>query len=537
MGKHGIKTGAAKAAEKQAKRAWRTKKPPWEQRNLSRADKVIRFCEVLPITSGIHAGRRLKLRPWQKDIVNALYREENGKRIVRNAVVSMPRKNGKTALAAALALAHLIGPECEERGQVVSAASDKDQASIIFREMEALILRIPEFAERCNIRSFVKEIIDLESGSTYKALTADGRKAHGLNLSFCVYDELAMSKDRQLFDNLSTGSGARAEPLMLTISTQSADPHHVLSELVDYAVAVQEGSLPNDPSFYGCVFAAPDACDPWDEQVWFDANPALDDFRSLDEMRDFAGKAKQMPQREAVFKNLYLNMRISTSDKFITSEAFDACTGEIPDLTGRPVVVGLDLAAVKDLTAAVICTIPDPGEPYYIIPFAWVPGDSIVQRTKDDRLPYETWRRQGFIESIKGGVIDYEPILAKIGWIKKTFDLRFVIHDRWGAQVIVNRLKDMDIDVLEMGQGYASMSPPIRELEKLVLEKGIVFQDSPVLKWCFSNIVVEEDASGNRKFSKGRAVEKIDLAIGTVMALDGAIRNRAEPVAAAIGWL
>jgi len=537
MGKHGIKTGAAKAAEKQAKRAWRTKKPPWEQRNLTRAEKVIRFCEVLPITAGVHAGRRLKLRPWQRDIVNALYREKNGKRIVRNAVVSMPRKQGKTALAAALALAHLIGPEAEERGQVFSAASDREQAAILFREMEAIILRIPEFAERCNIRAFTKEIIDSETGSVYRALTADGRKAHGLSPSFCVYDELAMSKDRQLFDNLSTGTGARAEPLMLTISTQSANPHHVLSELVDYALAINEGTLPQDETFYGCIYAADDNADPWDEKVWHDCNPALDDFRSLDEMRDFAAKAQKMPQREAVFRNLYLNQRVETADHFVTTAAYEACVGAIPDLTNRKVWVGLDLASVADLTACVIVSEPEVDEPFYVIPFAWCPGDSIRARTEKDRVPYLTWQRQGFIEEIPGGVINYGPILEKIGWIKSNFDLQGVCFDRWGSQKIIHDLEEMDIPVIEFGQGFASMAAPVKELEKLILEKGIVFPDDPVLKWCFSNIVVEQDAAGNRKFSKGKASEKIDLAIGTVMALDAAIRNKQEPIQAAIGWL
>jgi phage terminase large subunit-like protein len=538
MGKKGIKTGSVKAAEKQRKKAWRTKKPPWEQKNLSRADKVVRFCNVLPVTAGVHAGRRLKLRPWQEEIVRAIYTEKGGKRVVRQALITMPRKQGKSTLASALALCHLIGPECEERGQIFSCAADREQASIIFREMEAIVLRIPEFAERVNIRAFTKEIIDEESGSVYRALSSDGRKGLGLSPSFVIYDELCAAKNRELYDNISSGTGARKEPLMVVISTQSADPHHVLSELVDYALSIEEGSLPPDPSFYGAVFAAADDCDPWDEKVWFDCNPALDDFRSLDEMREFAKKAQKMPQMEGVFKNLYLNMRIETADKFITTDAFNGCVGTIPDdLIGRKVFLGLDLAAVRDLTAAVICSVPEPGEPYYIIPFAWCPSESITQRTKEDRLPYSTWRNQGFIEPIKGGVIDYAPIIEKIAWIKQNFDLQGVVYDPWGSQKIVNDLKEMDIEVLEMRQGYASMAPPIRELEKLILEKGIVFPDNDLLRWNFSNLVVEQDAAGNRKFSKGKAVEKIDLCVALVMALDAAIRNRVEVVQAAIGWL
>ena len=537
MGKKGIKTASVKAAEKQAKRAWRTKKPPWEQKGLSRADKVVRFCNVLPVTAGVHAGRRLKLRPWQEEIIRAIYAEKGGVRVVRQAVLTMPRKNGKTALCAALALCHLIGPECEQRGAVFSCAADREQASLIFREMEAIVLRIPEFAERVNIRAFTKEIIDEETGSVYRALSSDGRKGHGLSPSFIIYDELAQAKNRELYDAIASGTGARKEPLMVVISTQSADPRHVLSELVDYALSIEEGSLPPDPSFYGAVFAAADDCDPWDEKTWFACNPALNDFRSLEEMREFAKKAQKMPQMESVFKNLYLNMRVSTEDKFITTDAFNACVGALPDLSGRKVWAGLDLAAVSDTTALILCTEPEADEPYFIIPFCWCPSKAIKDRSKNDRVLYDVWERQGFIESTPGSVIHYQSVLDKIGWIKSNFDLQGICFDRWGSQKIIHDIEEMDIEVLEFGQGYASMAAPVKELEKLILEQGICFPDNDLLRWQFSNIVCEEDAAGNKKFSKNKAAEKIDLPIACVMALDAAIRNRVEPVAAAIGWL
>ncbi len=237
MGKRGPKTGAVKAAERTSKPAWKGV-PPWEKPGLTRAEKVVAFCEVLPITSGKLAGQRLKLRPWQREIIEGIYKEVDGKRIVRTALLTMPRKMGKSALAAALALAHLVGPESEQRGQVYSAAADREQASIIFRELEAIILSVPEFDERCNIRFFYKEIVDSVTGSIYRAMSADARKAHGLSPSFMVYDELAQARDRELYDNLTTGTGAREEPLMVVISTQSPNPHHIMSELVDYGEGI-----------------------------------------------------------------------------------------------------------------------------------------------------------------------------------------------------------------------------------------------------------------------------------------------------------
>ena len=538
MGKHGITPSTQKVQKKHIKKAWKTKNPPWENDKLSRAEKVIAFIEVLPVTAGMDAGKRLVLRDWQKEIIYSIYAVgDDNCRLVRTAVLSLPRKQGKTSLAAALALAHLIGPEVEERGQIFSCAADREQASLIFREMEALIIRVPEFNERCNIRAFTKEIIDEETGSVYRALSSDARKAHGLSPSFVVYDELAQSKDRELWDNISTGTGARLEPLSIVISTQSADPHHILSELIDYALSIEEGTLPHDPTFYGKIYTAPDTADPWSEETWFKCNPALGDFRSLEEMRSFADQAKLMPQKEAAFRNLYLNQRVETSGKFISTAAYDACVGLIPDLSGRAMWAGLDLASISDTTGLVLIPEPLPGEPFYVIPFCWCPGDSIPERTKKDRLPYWTWAQKGFIEPIPGGVIKYDPILQKIGELKSQYDLKGVCFDRWGSTKIIQDLEEMGLEVIQFGQGYASMAAPVQELERLVLEQGIIFPENDLLKWQFSNIVIEQDAAGNRKFSKGKASEKIDLCVSTVMALDAVIRNRVAVPEPRVAWL
>jgi len=536
MGKRGPTTAAKKSAKPQRKS--RAKRPPWERRKFSRAEKVIAFCEFLPITSGIHAGRKLVLRPWQRDIINAIYAtNENGFRMVRTALVTLPRKNGKTSLAAALALCHLLGPESEPRGQVFSAASDREQASIIFKEMEAIILSVPEFSERCHIQSFHKTITDTTTGSVYKAMTADGRKAHGLSPSFMVYDELAQSKDRELYDNLTTGTGARKEPLMIVISTQSADPNHIMSELVDYALKIEDGTLPADPAFYGCVYAAPDDCDPWNEKTWFDCNPALDDFRSLEEMRIFAEQAKKIPAKENVFKGLYLNQRCDPEAKWIGASDFDACVGEIPDLSGRECYAGLDLSSTQDLSALSLCFAPLNGEAFYTQHYSWCPLNAIKTRSKADRVPYDLWNRQGHIEATPGTVVDYSYILKRIEAISKQYDLKAILFDRWGATKIVKDLEDMGLTVLEFGQGFASMSPPSKEMEKLILEKKIVFPDNPALAWCFSNVIAEVDAAGNVKPSKKKSREKIDMVVSSIMALDGALRNSKKEIAPSITWI
>jgi len=539
MGKRGPISAAKKSAK--AVKTWRGKTPPWTRKGLSRDDRVIKFCACLPVTSGTLAGTKLKLRPWQKKIIKAIYKVKNRKRLVRTALITLPRKNGKTCLAAALALCHLLGPESESRGQVYSAAADREQAAIIFKEMEAIILRIPEFEERCHIQSFHKRITDTETGSEYHAMSSDCRKALGLSPSFIVYDELAQAKDRELWDNLTTGTGARKEPLAIVISTQSPDPNHIMSELVDYGLKIQEGALPPDHTFYSTIYTAPEDADPWDEKTWFGCNPALDDFRSLEEMRNFAEQAKKIPAKENVFRNLYLNQRVDAAARWISSSDFDSCVaknGDMPDLTGRPCYGGLDLSSTQDLSALSLCFAPlSEGEPFIVLAHAWCPQEAIQERSKRDRVPYDLWHRQNFIESTPGQVVDYGFILNCIDELAKKYDLKAILFDRWGATKIVQELETRGLTVIEFGQGFKSMSPPTKELEKLILERRIMFPDNPALRWCFSNVICESDAAGNLKPSKKRSREKIDMAVSTIMALDGALRNQKKEVAPTLTWI
>jgi phage terminase large subunit-like protein len=354
-----------------------------------------------------------------------------------------------------------------------------------------------------------------------------------------VYDELAQAKDRELYDNLVTGTGARKDPLTIVISTQSSDPNHVLSELIDYSLKIEEKTLPEDPTFFGCIYVAPEDSDPWDESVWRECNPALDDFRSLEEMRNFAAQAEKIPAKEAVFRNLYLNQRVDAAERWISTASYEACEGDIPDhLTGRECYGGLDLASTQDLCALSLCFAPVlEDELFYVLSYAWCPQEAIKERSKRDRVPYELWEKQGYIISTPGAVVDYGFILKKIDEIAKQYSLMGLLFDRWGSSKIVYEIEKLEIDVLEFGQGYASMSPPTKELEKLILEQRIIFDRNPALKWCFSNVICESDAAGNLKPSKKRSREKIDMATSTIMALDGAVRNQKEEVTPMIAFL
>lgn len=496
--------------------------PAWDQPDLSRPARVIAFIESLQITSGAHAGRSFKVRDWQRKIIEAIYAEDNGKRIVRNALLSIPRKQGKTALAAALALCHLCGPEAEQRGQVVSAAAaDRAQASLIYSEMKAFALVDDRIADRLIFREFVKEIEDTATGSTYRALSSDGKKAHGLSPSFIVADELAQWRGRELWDALVTSTGARAEPLFITISTQSADPHSVMSEMVRYGEQVLSGTH-IDPTFHATIYSAPADADPWDEDTWHACNPALGDFRSLEEFKAAAVQARRLPAREASFRLLYLNQPVATEARFLNAPDWLACERKmnLADLRGRKCWGGLDLSSTTDLTALTLIFPLDDGT-LQAFSWTWVPGDNLAEREHRDRVPYPLWARDGLITPTPGRAIDRAYIVHQLGELSATFDIQAIAYDRWRIEDLKKMLADEGIDseLIPWGQGFKDMGPAVDNLEAAILNKSLCHDGNPVLTWCASNAVTVSDPTGARKLDKAKSYDRIDALIALVMAV------------------
>jgi phage terminase large subunit-like protein len=495
----------------------RRHRPSWQRKGLSRAERVVKFIESLKITAGAHAGRKFRLRSWQREIVVAIY-GTSGRRTVRQALVTIPRKNGKTQLAAALALAHLCGPEAEARGQVYSAASDRDQAAIIFREMTAMILANEALADRIIVREHNKTLTDTETGSVYQALSSDARKAHGLSPSFVVCDELAQWHGRELYDNLVTGTGARAEPLVVVISTKAADPNHVMSELVAYGERVRDG-LVDDPSFLAVIYAAGEDADPWNEATWFACNPALGDFRSLEEMRTAAAQAQRLPAREPAFRLLYLNQPVDAASRFLNGPDWRACKDEVDmaALAGARCFLGLDLSSTTDLTA-LAAFFPDTGE---ALVWCWTPAEALEEAERRDHVPYRLWARQGLLETTPGRAIDKSFVVHRLGEIVAGFKVVGCAYDRWKIDEVKRLLADEDIrlEMVEWGQGYRDMSPALDALETLVLQGRLRHPGNPVLDWCVANAVAITDPAANRKLAKDRSNGRIDGLVALAMAV------------------
>lgn len=498
---------------------------PWDAPGLSRAERVCRFVESLPVTSGALAGTMFRLRPWQRKQINRIYKtDRRGRRAVRTAVLSMARKNGKTDVGARLALCHIAGPEAEQRGEVYSAANDRSQAGRNFAEVCAIIERTPWLAERISIRRHSKELEDIGEGGTgtvYAALSADVATKHGLSPSFVVYDELGQATSRDLYDVLDTAMGARAEPLLLVISTQAADDNAPMSELVDYGLRVERGDI-KDPSFYLALYTAPPELDPWDPKTWRLANPALGDFRSLDDVKRMALQAQRMPSRAASFRNLILNQRVDATAQFLSAAVWKPCSGivDVDGLKGRRCFAGLDLSASRDLTALVLVFIGDDGI-YDALPFFWLPADDLADREDSDRVPYRQWRDEGFLLTCPGKTIDPEAVALKIAELHGEYNFELLAFDRWRINDLKRSLDAIGCSApLEpFGQGFKEMAPAIDTMERALLDERLRHGGHPVLTWCASNAKATSDAAGNRKLDKSKSTGRIDGLVALTMAL------------------
>lgn len=515
---------------------------PWEEEGLTRLERVVAFLEDLPITQGALAGSKLAVRPWQRDFLASIYAETpDGRRPVRTAVLSMARKNGKTQLVAGLALCHLLGPEAEGRGEVYAAANDREQAGKTFAEMVAILEAHAELRARVNVQRFHKKIEVLTGagrGSVFAALSADATTKQGLSPSFTVYDELGTAPKRDLYDALDTAQGARVNPLLVVISTQAASDHAVLSELIDYGRKVNAGEIA-DPSFHLTLYAADAADDPWSPETWAKANPALGDFRSLEDVERQAAQAARMPAREQAFRNLILNQRIDAHVRFLSKSEWDrnAEGFEPADLKGRECYGGLDLSASRDLTAFVLI-FPREGRLDVLCRF-FLPEAGIAEKSEADRVPYDLWGRQGLLTLIPGATIDPGAVAEALADAAALYDVRKIAYDRWRIEDLKRELARIgaDLPLEPFGQGFRDMAPAVDRLERAVAAGELRHGANPLLTMCAANAVIEQDAAGNRKLAKNRSSGRIDGLVALAMALGAMGRPEEEYLPSCIAEL
>jgi len=494
------------------------------------ATRAISLINNLTHTKGPFAGQSFDLRPWQVRILQQLFRtDKRARRIYRQCLLMLPRKNGKTELAAALAIYFLLFDN-EIGGEVYSAAADKDQAGLVFNVAAQMIRNDPDLLAQCEIIDSQKRIVHRKSGSFYRAISAEAYSKHGFNASAVIYDELHAAQSRELWDVLTTSQGARLQPLTLAISTAGYDRHSILWELYQHARKVQDDPT-LDPSFLPLLFEAA-ADDDWtDERVWRRVNPALDDFRSLDEMRIACARAKEIPAQENTFRRLYLNQWTEQAARWIPLAAWDSCQRALDfrSLERRRCFVGLDLSSTRDLTAVVAVIPLDEGGAFAVLPHFFVPRDTLAQRAQRDRVPYPDWARDGFLTATPGPVVDYEAVRRYLQQLATRFEVRDIAFDPWNATDLVTRLTDQDgFTCVAMRQGMASLSAPTKAVEAAILSQTLQQDGHPVMRWNVGNVAVVGDDAGNLKPSKAASSDRIDGVVALIMAVDVMDRQRAS---------
>ena len=436
----------------------------------------------------------------------------------------VPTHNSELAAAVALLLTCGDG---EERAEVYGCAADRQQATIVFDVAADMVRMCPALNKRVKILASQKRIIYTPTNSFYQVLSAEAYSKHGFNIHGVVFDELHTQPDRKLFDVMTKGSGdARMQPLYFLITTAGTDTNSICYETHQKAKDILEGRK-IDPTFYPVIYGAAEDDDWTDPEVWKKANPSLGITVGIDKVQAACESARQNPGEENAFRQLRLNQWVKQSIRWMPLEKWDGCSFAVnPDeLEGRVCYGGLDLSSTTDITAFVLVFPPnDEDDKYYIMPFFWIPEDTMELRVRRDHVPYDVWHKQGFLETTEGNVVHYGYIEKFIENLGTRYNIREIAFDRWGAVQMVQNLEGMGFTVVPFGQGFKDMSPPTKELMKLTLEQKLAHGGHPVLRWMMDNIYIRTDPAGNIKADKEKSTEKIDGAIATIMGLDRAIR-------------
>lgn len=490
------------------------------------ADGAVRFFErVLRHTKGEWAGRPFMLQGWQRDdVIRPLFgwkRRRDGRRRYKYAYLGWPRKNGKSTVASGLALLLLLA-DAEGGAEVYSAASDRAQAGIVFDQAKAFVQESPLLQKTARL---YKNEIHAPAHSKYKVLSADAYTKHGLNPHGIVFDELHAQPNRELYDVLRTGMGARRQPLFVMITTAGYDMQSICYEQYEYAQQVQAGTVV-DPEYFVHITEAERDDDWTDPAVWRKANPSLGVTVSEEFLAGECKRALASPAYQNTFRQLYLNQWVSQESRWLDMGQWMACGLAAPDLSGRECYMGLDLASVGDIAAwAAVFPPVEEDEPWWVLPKFYVPGDNIVERGQLNRAPYATWVRDGYVTATQGNVIDYATIERDILAFAERYVVRQVGVDTWNAQQMAQNLAAAGLETWAVRQTFAGLSPATKELERLVLAQQVGHGGNPVLRWMVDNVTVVRDAAENLKPDKKRSRNKIDGVIATLNALDRAMRR------------
>ena len=495
-----------------------------------KAMHAIRFYTFLKHSKGEWAGQTVRLEPWQMFVQAMVFGwlREDGMRRFRIAYLEVARKNGKTTMIAGTGL-YLMVADHEPGAEVYTAATKLDQARIMHSEATRMVKKSPDLLKRIKI---YKNNLHIEgTASKYEPLGQDSETQDGLNVHGALVDEVHAHKTRDLWDVLETGMGSRRQPLMFGITTAGYNRQTLCYHLHDYTRKVLLG-LFQDDSFFGIIFGLDEGDDWEDERNWVKANPNLGVSKKLERMREIAHKAKNMPSALNAFLRLDLNVWTQAASRWVPRQHWDACATPVnpEDLRGQICYGGLDLSSNTDLASLELVFPPkQDGDLYRIVSRFYCPEDAIDERSKHDRVPYRDWVRDGYLIATPGNVVDLNWIISDIKRFRDIYDFRELAFDRWGSTKLQGDIGELDPSgkfLVGFGQGYASMGPAMKDLERCVLKHQLAHGAHPVLNWCADNLVVASDPAGNLKPDKDKSTERIDGMVALVMGLNRAIMDR-----------
>lgn len=487
------------------------------------ADRVVKFCGLLTIPEGKGAGEPVQLMAWMEHaVLRPLFgwRRADGTRLYRSCYVEIPRKNGKTFLAAAISLYMLVA-DGEAGAQVIMGARDRAQARLCYDMARKLVSGSPALRKRCRVtRSYIEHAA---SSSVLRAVSADASNQHGLNASCIVADELHVHRDRELYEVLATSVGARAQPIVFGITTAGVyDPFSIAWEQREYAVLNASGEL-KDPTFLGVIYGT-DKDDDWtDPEVWRRANPSLGVTITEDYLREEVERARVSPARQSSFRRLHLGQWTTEVERWLDPAAWAECGEPLREPTPfMPVYAGLDLSSTTDVSALSILRRCD-DETYDVEVYAWLPEADLLERERRDRIPYREWVAAGYLTLTPGNLVDYAYIKAKVFELADKYPGLSIAYDPWNATGLITELMGAGLPCLPTRQGFATMSAPTKEMERLVLGKRLRHANHPLLTSHVLAARVTTDAANNAKVTKSATASRVDACVATIMALNSAM--------------
>jgi len=482
------------------------------------------FKNYLPHTMGQWEGRPFDPLPWEADLIRKIFdtKDSDGKRKIRKALLLIARKNGKTVFSAGLLLYWLLVKSENNRNlRIYSAATTKEQASLIFDAASQMVEGSKELCKRIKIVQRYKRLVNHRTGAKYEALSSDVKGHYGFfNAELVVFDEMWEQRDVKFISALHKSQVNLKEPLFLAISTNGTDKESPLFDDYYYGKQIEKGVFEDDSFYFKCYELEED--DDWTlEENWYKANPSLSaGILNIEELRSACKRALRIPREESEFKQFHCNLWVSQATAWINIGEWEKCYDpqfHLRDFKGKPCYMGIDLSETRDTTSVVLLF--PVGPDFYLAPFFFLPKANLDDKAKTEKVPYDIWARQGHLILTEGNVVDYDVVLENILGLAGLCDILQVAIDPYNSKQVKIKLEEKGLNIIDIRQGFLTMNAPVKELERLILSRRIHHDGNPIMRWMLDNCTLLRDSTGSVKIDKRKRNSKVDGVSATLDAL------------------